>query len=122
MKKADEAKLFIVTAGEGCCCGPAFGPSSGKELFEIPAKDGPGSLILHMQEPIAFNNELLTYLVVTPRYAGDTLKVLRENGGIVDVARVLPDQFDRLRKGNVRESTEHLAVGECRPIVPRVTS
>ncbi|NJD57616.1 MAG: hypothetical protein FIA94_14595 [Nitrospirae bacterium] len=115
MKKANKQMLYTVTVGEGCCCGPAFGPSSARELFEIAAEKGPGSVILQIEEPIAYNNELISYIVVTPRYIGDTLKMLRKNGCIVDIARVLPDQLDQLRKGKVDGSAEYLAVGECRP-------
>jgi hypothetical protein len=122
MKKTNKQILYMVTAGEGCCCGPAFGPSSAKELFEIAAKKDPGSLILQMQEPVAYNNELLSFIVVTPRYIGDTLKMLREKGCIVDIARALPNQLDQLRKGNVNEATEYLAVGECKPKVPRISA
>jgi len=43
------------------------------ELFEIASKEAPGSVILQMQEPIAYNNELISCIVVTPGYVGDTL-------------------------------------------------
>jgi hypothetical protein len=115
MKQANKQIFYMVTAGEGCCCGPAFGPSSARELFEIAAEKEPGSVTLQMQEPIAYNNELISYMVVTPRYIGDTLEMLRTKGCIVNIARVLPDRLDQLREGNVNDSTERLAVGECKP-------
>lgn len=122
MKKANKHVSYTLSAGEGCCCGLAFGPSSAVEILEIAGKVGSGSLILQMQEPIAINNELISCVVVTPRYIGDTLKMLREKGCIVDIARVLPNKLDQLQKGNVEESTDYLAVGECKPKVTNCTS
>ena len=107
---------YTIAAGEGCCCGPAFGPSLSEEIFEIPGTSAPGSVLLKMQEPFAYNNEMISYVVVTPRYGGDTLLMLRDIGCIVNVFRVLPEKLDQLRDGSFKDSTEYLAVGECRPL------
>ncbi len=109
---------YTVSAGEGCCCGPVFGPSSAVEIFEILDKDGPGSLILQIEEPFAINSELVSYVVVTPRYTGDTLKMLREKGCIVNIAKVLPNRLDQLMNGDEKGATEYLAVGECKRELP----
>ena len=107
---------YLIAAGEGCCCGPAFGPSLSEEIFVIPGTSLPGSLLLKMLEPIAYNNEVISYLAVTPRYVGDTLVMLRDTGCIVNIFRALPERLDQLREGSFKDSTEYLAVGECRPL------
>ena len=101
----------------GCCCGPAFGPSLSEEVFEIPGTEAAGSLLLKMLEPIAYNSKMISYVVVTARYIGDTLGMLREKGCIVNIFRVLAEKLDQLREGSLKGPTEYLAVGKCRPNV-----
>lgn len=107
---------YTVTIGEGCCCGPAFGPALAYEILEIDRQTAPGSIVLQMKEPVALYNDLISHLVVTPRYKGDTLCMLRERGCIVDIEMVLPGRLDQLRKGDSMQTTAYVGVGECRPV------
>ena len=109
-------KTYKISGGDGGSYGPIFGPANAREIAEIDT-DGTAYLLLELDDPITHEQGRIDYLVVSPRYVGDSIKKLRRRGVHVGVGRVLPNQARVIREEGVSETTvENWAVGICTPI------
>ena len=68
-------------------------------------------LLLAVRSPFMFKDTLVSRLVASPRYEGDTLDQIERSGGTVGVARVLPDV--KLVENGVFQSSdvEYIIIG-----------
>lgn len=108
--------IYKVNGGDGGCYGPNFGPVNAQEIAEV-ASDGTSYLLLKLEAPIKHEQDVIDYIVVSPRYVGDSLDKLRQRGCHVGVSRVLPNQEKAVRTAGVSEATvEYWAIGVCTPI------
>ncbi len=111
----DNPKTYKLAGGDGGCYGPDFGPVLAKEFQELKA-DGTTYLMLKLVEPIQHENDQIDFFVVSPRYAGDTLKKLRGKGCHVGIGRVLPEQEQAVQTEGISTKTvEYWAIGMCSP-------
>lgn len=108
-------KVYQLTGGDGGAYGPVFGPVLAEEVREITGEDS-NYLMLRLLEPIKYGNDLINYLVVSPRYVGDTLGKLRNAGCTVGVGRVLPGKETSVQtEGVTNLSVEYWSIGSCLP-------
>jgi len=106
---------YQISGGDGGAYGPEFGPVIGEEVTEI---NGPKNdyLLLRLLPSMITGSTTTNYMVVSPRYKGDTIKKLRKKRCVVGVFRVLEGKQDEVRNGVTKENVDYWAVGDCKPI------
>ena len=106
---------YEVAGGDGGPYGAVFGPLIGEEIEEI---HGPQNdyLLLKLSPPLVVESTTTDYMLVSPRYKGDTLKKLKRKGCAVGVFRVLAGKQEDVRNGVSRENVDYWAVGDCKPV------
>ena len=110
-----ERQIYELSGGDEGAYGPVFGPVLADEIGEVES-EGSSYLILHLQTPIQYEGDNIEYLLVSPRYTGDTLEKLRKEGCTVGVGRVLPDKEEEVQQAGVSSSTaEYWSIGTCTP-------
>jgi hypothetical protein len=67
--------------------GPIGGPKSSNWQ--------PDSMLAICEEPIIWQGESVSFLVINPSFVGVTLSSIREKGGVVAVGRILPGHDPR---------------------------
>lgn len=72
--------------------------------------------MLRILEPFQYNEEIVEYVVVPPRYEGFTVQSIREEGCFVAIGRVLPSKKNELERGVFKDNSEYIAIGLCKPI------
>ena len=110
-----KARDYRIGLGDGC-----YGPG---DVAQLIVSDGgtvrgpqlpdwqPEYILGICQEPKSYHGEPLQYVVLSPRYTTDTLKTIRESGGVAAVGRVRPP-CDPLRLGSfMKDDVEYWAVG-----------
>jgi len=110
-----KTQTYELSGGDGGAYGPIFGPLLADEVSEV---DSAGSryLLLQLHAPIHHKNDQIEYFVVSPRYAGETLKKLRKKGCTVGIGRVLPGKEAELKLNGVTTATvEYWSIGNCTP-------
>ncbi len=108
---------YKLSGGDGGCYGPLFGPITAEEIGKVIDSNKKEYMALHLDEHIIYNNKKIEYLVITPRYAGDTIEKLKLKGCTVGVAIVLPNMLKNLfSNGMSNENIEYWAIGECMPL------
>ena len=106
---------FELSGGDDGAYGPSFGPVSADKVGEIESK-GVRYLMLHLHTPIRYKNDRIEYVVVSPRYTGDTVKKLKIKGCTVGIGRVLPGQEDHVKAYGITTATvEYWSIGNCIP-------
>ena len=111
----EKPKTYTLAGGDGGCYGPNFGPVLAQELGELKA-DGTTYLMLKLVTPIHLEKDQIDYIVVSPRYVGDTLRKLRKKGCRVGIGRVLPEQHQAVQLHGISDKTvEYWAIGTCKP-------
>jgi hypothetical protein len=107
-------RIFQLSGGDGGAYGPIFGPVTGAE---IEATGSRSYLVLQLTEPIKEGDMEIEYLLVAPRYSGDTIETLKERGCTVGVSIVFPEKInDLLQNGSSSKNARYWAIGECRRI------
>ena len=118
LPEMQETNTYELAGGDGGAYGPIFGPVLANEIGEVKAEDGSSIyMLLKLRAPIQFENDKIDYLVVSPRYVGDTLKKLRRKGCTVGVGRVLPGREALVQERGVNtETVEYWSIGSCTPL------
>jgi hypothetical protein len=110
-----DAQRYRLGLGDG-----AYGPG---DIDEIVLSDGGviegpdlpnwhGQYLLGVCErPTSYRGEALRYVILSPRYVGDSLIHIRESGGVVGVGRVLPGREAPTSKDFNVADVEYWAVG-----------
>lgn len=109
-------RRYELIGGDDGPYGPAFGPII---VFEVDlVEDGTGKFwqVVQLEQALEHDGQRIEFLTLSPRYAGDSLKKLRESGCTVGIGRVLPARIDDLRKGAVADNVEYWAVGTSKRI------
>lgn len=115
-REAGMPRSYSLTGGDGAAYGPAFGPIRARAVAEL-VHEGQPRLVLEPDAPLEVEGAGIAFLVVSPRYAGETLSALRAKECVVGVARVLPGREGALRAGRIpSDALEYLAVGTCTPL------
>jgi hypothetical protein len=110
-----QAQRYRLGLGDG-----AYGPG---DIEEIVLSDGgvirgpdlpnwQGEYLLGVCEmPTSHHDQALLYLLLSPRYVGDSLAHIRQSGGVVGVGRVLPGRDPRTSRTFDVTDVEYWAVG-----------
>ena len=72
-------------------------------------------LLLRCVPPFRYAGDEVLYLVAAPRYATDALGKIRDEGGIVGVARVLPNHVPQITRQIQTSHVSYLGAGVLRP-------
>ena len=67
-------------------------------------------------DPTTYHEDELRYLVLSPRYATDSLAGIRNSGGVVGVARFLPESYTERPRPFGPEQVEYWAIGVLSPL------
>ena len=117
-----EARRYKLGLGDGC-----YGPS---DIGEITVVDEglikgpdlpnwqPEGLLVTCLDPTTYRENELRYLILSPRYATDSLSSIRISGGVVGVARFLPGCYTERSKSFRPEQVEYWAIGVLSPLTP----
>jgi hypothetical protein len=117
-----EARRYKLGLGDGC-----YGPSG---IGEITVADEglikgpdlpnwqPEGLLVTCLDPTTYREDELRYLILSPRYATDSLASIRISGGIVGVARFLPGSYTGRPKSFRPVQVEYWAIGVLSPLTP----
>jgi hypothetical protein len=118
-----EARRYKLGLGDGC-----YGPG---DIGEITVVDEglikgpnlpnwqPAGLLVTCLDPTKYREDELRYLILSPRYATDSLASIRISGGVVGVARFLPGSYTERPKSFRPEQVEYWAIGVLSPLTPR---
>ena len=87
-----------------------------EEIGECSFSPGTQYLLLKLQQPASYRNELIEYVHVSPRYTGTSLENLRTQGGVVAITCVLPHVSVDIGKEFKTEEVDYFAVGDCKPV------
>lgn len=68
-------------------------------------------LLLEVIEPFVINNEKIKYIIVSPRYKGDTLNTIQEKECTVGIARFLPGFEISVGSQFSKEMIDYFAIG-----------
>jgi len=79
---------YQLSGGDGAAHGPAFGPIEVEELVQVDlGHEGP-ALVVRSIQSTSIDGDEVGYLLVSPRYEGDSLARIRAGECTVNVARV----------------------------------
>lgn len=110
-------RMFQLSGGDGGAYGPLFGPVNAVEFGEIEVDDDRKYLLVELEKPINEAEMIISYLIVAPRYAGDTIETLKEKGCTAGVSIVYPQKIEEvLENGMSTQNSKYWAIGECRRI------
>jgi hypothetical protein len=84
---------------------------------DLPNWQAEGLLVTCLS-PTTYHEDELRYLVLSPRYATDSLASIRISGGVVGVARFLPGSYTERPKRFDPEQVEYWAIGVLSPLNP----
>jgi|HubBroStandDraft_5_1064220.scaffolds.fasta_scaffold138328_3 hypothetical protein len=76
----------------------------------------PEGLLVTCLDPNTYHEDKLRYLVLSPRYATDSLASIRLSGGVVGVARFLPGSYTERPKRFGPGHVEYWAIGVLSPL------
>ena len=76
----------------------------------------PEGLLVQCLDPTTYHEVELRYLVLSPRYATDSLTSIQLSGGVVGVARFLPGSYPETPKRFAPEQVEYWAIGVLSPL------
>ena len=92
------------------------------ELELLGEVDGPiaenwatSYLLLKVIRPFSFNGEAVECLVAAPRYEGESLRSVFQNGGTVGVGRVLPGRSIHPGQKLLTSDTQYCIIGRLDP-------
>ena len=106
-------RRYEVSGGDDGPYGPTFGPVYVFELAVIEASEGVSQLV-QLEQSIDIDDRHIEYLLLSPRYKGDSINKLQEKGCIVGISRVLPGRVEKIREGEIANNVEYFAVGKSR--------
>ena len=107
-------KRFRLAGGDGAFYGAAFGPVYAEEKGLV-SDSGREFLLLKLESPIVADDGRIEYVLVSPRYVGDTLEKLKRSECVVAVWRVRSDKKRTPAKELFRKNSEYWSVGTSRP-------
>ena len=108
-------RRYSISGGDDGAYGPSFGPVSANEIGHIDGPEGSRALLLRLAVPIERAAGDIEYLVVRPRYTGQTLADVQEEGCVVGIWCVPADVAESMDDGVSLEDCEYWAIGNCRP-------
>ena len=92
-----ESRHYRLSLGDGCYGPGDIGKITVVDLGLIKGPQLPNwqpeGLLVSCLDPTMYRGEELRYLVLSPRYATDSLSTIRASGGVVGVARMLPGTY-----------------------------
>jgi hypothetical protein len=116
MSQSNSSRMFRISCGAGGCFGPELRPMTAEEIGECSFLPGTQYLLLKLQQPASYRNDLIEYVLVSPRHTGTSLENLRAQGGVVAITRVLPNVSVDIGKEFKTEEVDYFAVGDCKPV------
>lgn len=113
----EKIKYQIIGGDESSGWGKRLGPLLAEEVRELVGTNDDIGLLLRPIDPLHYKQTIIEYLVVSPRYSGDSLNTLREEGCFAGIGRSLPGKEIELKEGIWNpDNTEYIAIGLCKPI------
>lgn len=110
-------RIFELSGGDGGAYGLLFGPIKAIEFADIDVAENKKYLVLKLEKPIVDSETVISYLIVAPRYVGDTIEILKEKGCTVGVSIVYPEKIEEvLASGMNSKNSKYWAIGECKRI------
>ena len=106
---------FEISGGDGGAYGPAFGPVIAEEIAEIHQPPNE-YLLLRLAVPLTLSERTSEYMLISPRYVGDSLKKIRRRHCVVGIFIVHEGKQDEVRANITRDNVDYSAVGDCRPL------
>jgi hypothetical protein len=82
----DDPIFFKAPDGSNKILAKGLGLVYGSPSFQIPKE----AYLLEVNSPFIVDGEEVNYLLVTPRYVGDTLDKIMKSEGVVNISRVKP--------------------------------
>jgi hypothetical protein len=79
----------------------------------------PEGLLVTCLDPTTYRDDELRYLVLSPRYATNSLASILISGGVVGVARFLTGSYTERPKSFRPEQVEYWAIGVLSPLTPQ---
>ena len=110
MSQSNSSLKFRISCGAGECFGPELRPMTAEEIGECSFLSGTHYLLLKLQQPASYRNELIEFVLVSPRYTGTSLENLRTQGGVVAITRVLPNVSADIGKEFKTQEVDYFAV------------
>ena len=110
-----EPRRYKLGLGNGCHGPGDIGEITVLEQGLIKGPDHPNwrpeGLLVSCLDPTMYRGYELRYLVLSPRYATDSVSTIRTSGGVVGVARMLPGTFTQNPTRFEPHQVEYWAVG-----------
>ena len=116
MSQSNSSCKFRISCGAGGCFGPELRPMTAEEIGECSFLPGTHYLLLKLQQPASYRNDLIEFVLVSPRYTGTSLENLRTQGGVVAIIRVLPNVNVDIGKEFKTQEVDYFAAGDCKPV------
>ena len=106
---------YLISGGDGGAYGETFGPVLAEEVGEVPFLQDSRYLLLKVLDRLVVNGSQVEYILVSPRYQGDSIESMRTKECVIGVGRLLPGNPVDLKRGFKRSDVEYFAVGRSKP-------
>lgn len=115
MKHHTEPSRYRLGLADGCYEPGDIGEMTVLGLGLIKGPDLPNwqreGFLVQCLDPTIYRGQALRYLVLSPRYATDSLSRIRAQGGVVGVARMLPGTYAETPRSFEPHQVEYWAIG-----------
>lgn len=106
-------KKFKLAGGNGASYGPNFGPLYAEAVAAIENDSEKEIIVLKTESPIIFGEDEIEYVLISPRYGGESVIDMKGSECIVNVSLVLSEELADLKNGISDVKCRYWSIGRC---------